>query len=86
VQRPRDASLLADMWELPEIPPPHTRAKPALTVRHSITVTDYKVQVWRSSAPNLTAGQWISLHRLSKLALTGLARKILRKTGLLTRN
>ena len=86
VQRPRDASLMAGMWELPEIPPPHTRAKPALTVRHSITVTDYTVQVWRSSAPNLPAGQWISLHRLSKLALTGLARKILRKTGLLTRN
>ena len=86
VQRPRDASLMAGMWELPEIPPPHTRAKPALTVRHSITVTDYKVQVWSSSAPNLTAGTWIPLHRLSKLALTGLARKILRKTGLLTRN
>jgi A/G-specific adenine glycosylase len=86
VQRPRDASLMAGMWELPEISPPHTRVKPALTVRHSITVTDYTVQVWRSSAPNLTAGQWISLHRLSKLALTGLARKILRKTGLLTRN
>jgi A/G-specific adenine glycosylase len=86
VQRPRDASLMAGMWELPEISSPRNHAQPALTVRHSITVTDYTVQVWRSSAPDLNAGTWISIHRLPRLALTGLTRKILRKTGLLTRN
>jgi A/G-specific adenine glycosylase len=85
VQRPRDASLMAGMWELPEISSPPNHAQPALTVRHSITVTDYTVQVWNSSAPDLNVGIWIPLHRLHKLALTGLTRKILRKVGLLTR-
>jgi A/G-specific adenine glycosylase len=84
VQRPRNASLMPGMWELPEIPPPNHHAKPAFTVRHSITITDYTVHIWNTSAPDLSAGQWTPIHRLPKLALTGLARKILRKTGLLS--
>jgi A/G-specific adenine glycosylase len=84
VQRPRDASLMAGMWELPEISPPNNHATPALTVRHSITVTDYTVRVWTCPAPDLNPGQWTPIHRLPKLALTGLTRKILRKAGLLT--
>jgi A/G-specific adenine glycosylase len=84
VQRPRDTSLMAGMWELPEITPPNNHAKPAHTVRHSITVTDYTVHVWHTPTLELNAGQWIPIHRLPKLALTGLTRKILRKAGLLT--
>ena len=85
VQRPRDASLMAGMWELPEIPLPrdHTKrdyAKPAFSVRHSITVTDYTVQVWRVAPPE-SPGQWIAMERLQNVALTGLARKILRRTA-----
>jgi A/G-specific adenine glycosylase len=84
IQRARNASLMAGMWELPEIPPPNHHAKPILTVRHSITVTDYTVHVWNVLDLDLSAGQWTSIHRLPKLALTGLTRKILRKAGLLT--
>jgi A/G-specific adenine glycosylase len=49
------------------------------TVRHSITVTDYAVSVWRADVPTGARGEWIATNRLAKIALTGLARKILRK-------
>ena len=83
VQRRRDAKLMADMWELPEIRRPNSHAKPALTVRHSITVTDYVVRIWRQPAPEQNSGKWVATSRLPDIALTGLTRKILRKTGLL---
>ena len=51
------------------------------TLRHSITVTDFTVQVWRGGAPAQAAGEWIAARRLSKLAMTGLARKILRRAA-----
>jgi hypothetical protein len=53
------------------------------TVRHSITVTDYTVRVWRMAAPIGVAGQWVTVERLARIALTGLARKILRKAGII---
>jgi A/G-specific adenine glycosylase len=112
VQRPRDAKLMAGMWELPEIeiavaragekqiPPLRTaqgrndktngRANGnanngtqelLFTVRHSITVTDYTVHIWRTAAPAGTSGAWVSAGRLKRVALTGVARKALRKAG-----
>ncbi|MFZ0734100.1 MAG: A/G-specific adenine glycosylase [Candidatus Sulfotelmatobacter sp.] len=81
VQRPRDASLMAGMWELPEIPAPTDHAKPVLTVRHSITVTDYTVRVWRTKLSREVGGDRVALERLLRVALTGLARKILRKAA-----
>jgi A/G-specific adenine glycosylase len=84
VQRPRDTSLMASMWELPETTPLPSRAKPALTLRHSITVTDYNVHVWRERSHDGIQGKWITVRRLPELAMTGLARKILRKAGILT--
>ena len=82
VQRPKDARLMPGMWELPEIAPPPTRATPALTVKHSITVTDYTVSVWPVSAPADAIGEWCAIERLPRLAVTGLARKVLRKCGI----
>ncbi|MGA2099580.1 MAG: A/G-specific adenine glycosylase [Candidatus Sulfotelmatobacter sp.] len=122
VQRPRDASLMAGMWELPELSAPvlgsgkqkvphfvrndkekkrtnkvrnndkalgsrKRRRKgkfPALlfSVKHSITVTDYTVRVWDASS-NSIRGEWVAVGRLKRVALTGLARKILRKTKIL---
>ncbi len=52
-------------------------------VRHSITVTDYTVHIWRTTAPAGTSGAWVSAGRLKQVALTGLARKALRKAGVL---
>jgi A/G-specific adenine glycosylase len=112
VQRPRDARLMARMWELPELanpPRPHslsfrrlakraggTRFFPAptsgvqgagpapyLTAKHSITITDYTVQVWSIPALPHATGRWIPVKSLSRIGLTGLARKILRKAGII---
>jgi len=52
-------------------------------LRHSITLTDYTVGVWLAASPNQVEGRWIPLPRLQKLAITGLARKILRNAELL---
>ncbi len=86
VQRPKDASLMAGMWELPEIVRPTKRGLADITVRHSITVTDYRAHIWRRMAPNDNRGEWIPLRRLRKLAVTGLARKILRRSALVGRD
>jgi A/G-specific adenine glycosylase len=109
VQRPRDARLMAGMWELPEMDEPsrakapsngasemaalkaprHAKAnlrdsaKPCLTLKHSITVTDYTVRVWRQPAPDDAAGKWIPVKKLAGVALTGLAQKILRKAEII---
>jgi A/G-specific adenine glycosylase len=83
VQRSRDASLMAGMWELPELTNRHGASKPSFTLRHSITVTDYTVRVWRAAAPERVGGKWIPVTRLGRTALTGLARKILRQAELL---
>ncbi len=87
VQRPRDASLMAGMWELPEVASASVdsdgHAAPWLTVRHSITVTDFTVRVWRAPSPTSMRGKWIAAERLGQVALTGLARKVLRKAEML---
>lgn len=82
-QRPRDASLMPSMWELPEIDTRREHAELAFTVKHSITTTDYTVHVWKFESPPQTAGQWVPRARLLRLPLTGLARKILRRAGVL---
>jgi len=132
VQRARDASLMAGMWELPEVAASgakarsngageiaalkalrHPKAKRdgrkreaskrgailasnitsegagavgsqlCFTLRHSITVTDYTVRVWRGAAPGGIGGKWVPVERLGRVALTGLARKILRRAKIL---
>lgn len=83
VQRPPHTSLMPGMWELPEIPAPTDRSQPAFTLKHSITITDYTVRVWNVANVKRTSGRWILQWRLQRLPLTGLARKILRRAGLL---
>jgi A/G-specific adenine glycosylase len=82
VERPRDASLMPGMWELPEIRS-RRESTPAFTLRHSITVTDYTVHVWRGAAGSRVRGKWVAVERLRQVALTGLARKILGKVEIL---
>ena len=82
VQRAKDASLMPGMWELPELANMNGDV-PAFTLRHSITITDYTVRVWRGVATSTEFGKWIPAERLKKIALTGLARKILRKVEML---
>jgi A/G-specific adenine glycosylase len=86
-QRPAQASLMAGMWELPEID--STKADAArrlLDVRHSITVTNYYVTVYSYGADAETdlpepkgARRWVLSRELSELPLTGLTRKVLKR-------
>jgi A/G-specific adenine glycosylase len=81
VKRARDASLMPAMWEFPEGASTNGAGDLAFKLRHSITITDYTVHVWRGAGsfpvPSYVTGKWIRVERLKRLALTGLARKIL---------
>jgi A/G-specific adenine glycosylase len=87
VQRPMHASLMPGMWELPEIKASdgwQIKDAPAwLTLRHSITVTDYVVRVRQGTSPGRADGFWVAKNHLPRLPLTGLARKILRAANLI---
>lgn len=84
VQRSSDARLMAGMWELPEIAGPPAHTQPVITVKHSITVTDYKVNIWLVPPSSDAEGEWHALERLTKIPLTGLARKVLQRGGILS--
>lgn len=79
-QRDEKERLMPSMWELPEVMP--NGAKPIFTVRHSITITDFKINVFRGSGPQ-RGGRWINMDRVETLPLTGLTRKILRRAGII---
>ncbi len=87
-QRPSSASLMPGMWELPEIEmleSDHERVE--VTLRHAITVTNYRVQVLRFSEQEAklrwpswkNPQQWTKSSELSTLPLTGLTRKVLQR-------
>ena len=58
-----------------------TSRNACLTLKHSITVTDYTVRVWPVSVRS-RGGKWVPAEKLHRVALTGLARKTLRKAGI----
>ncbi len=87
-RRPLSASLMPGMWELPEVElqaNDHEQAE--ITLRHAITVTNYRVHVLPFSeaeagercAPRGYPRKWVKSADLSQLPLTGLARKVLRR-------
>jgi A/G-specific adenine glycosylase len=78
IQRTQRSSLMPGMWELPEIPSANGSRVAWITVRHSVTTTDYLVRVVKGRAPERTQGSWVRVSRLAELPLTGLTRKILR--------
>ena len=83
VRRRSDESLMPGMWELPELPAAKSHPHPLLSLRHSITVTDYAVHVFATSKPEIDDGRWVPTSRLASLPLTGLARKILQRAEIL---
>jgi A/G-specific adenine glycosylase len=83
VRRPRNASLMAGMWELPERLRANSAEKEMFMLRHSITVTNYTVRVWAGSSRGEREGKWFRNHKLASVPLTGLARKILSKAGMI---
>jgi adenine-specific DNA glycosylase len=82
VQRAFDESLMPGMWELPEVVA-DDQMESWLTVRHSITVTDYTVRVVRD-LKRVSKGEWVTMQRIEALPLTGLTRKILRAAKILS--
>jgi A/G-specific adenine glycosylase len=79
VQRSPRASLMPAMWELPEGAKNGTPPEGGFTLRHSITVTDFTVEVSRGEPPDGVGGRWVARAQLETLPLTGLTRKILRR-------
>ena len=80
VRRAKNLSLMPGMWELPEVAAPNASDQPLFSVRHSITVTNFAVRV---VARRRAGGKWVRISRLKTLALTGLAKKILRTAGII---
>jgi len=95
VQRPRQASLMPGMWELPQSAEPPRRLPASArwrTFRHSITITDYTVHVLRNmrlrNTPSPDAlpaakGTWIAIDRIPRIPITGLTRKILKASDII---
>ena len=87
-QRPSTHTVMPGLWELASIDPAPTSA-PILTVRHAIMQVNYTVQVFAITDDQLPTSashrRWIPAATAKSMALTGLARKILTKTGLIRR-
>jgi A/G-specific adenine glycosylase len=83
VQRPSSSSLMPGMWELPELVSPNGEHAVDFSVRHSITTTDYIVRVTSGPAPDVQGSKWVQKARLSRLPLTGVTRKILRRASII---
>jgi len=83
VRRAADDSLMPGMWELPQVEGLRTGEKPLYTLRHSITVTDYVVRVVPREECAPSDAAWVRISRLTGLPLTGLAKKILRRAGII---
>jgi A/G-specific adenine glycosylase len=80
-QRPHEASLMAGMWQLPELAAAPGDRKPLCSVKHAITVTNYTVRIF-AGEEKFAHGwpkEWIAFSRTAEVPLTGLARKVLKR-------
>jgi len=91
-RRAQHASQMPGMLELPVLPLEAVVGKePVLRVRHSITTTNFSVQIYEESAAGMARQlvkqlpaakeqlEWAQLTKLNELPLTGLARKVLQR-------
>jgi A/G-specific adenine glycosylase len=90
-RRAENASLMPGMYELPLLPEEALeKREPILRLRHSITNTNYYVQIFAPRSPRDRALRravpaakddlhWMRAGRLGSLPLTGLARKTLQR-------
>jgi len=84
VKRSAEEAHMPGMWELPQVRSDSAVNFPVLfRVRHSITITDYSVTVLDVPASLAPEGKWVTPSYVSRLPLTGLARKILCKAKLI---
>jgi A/G-specific adenine glycosylase len=89
-QRPATTTVMPGLWELPALEPAQLpRTTPILTVRHAIMQVNYTVQIYSLDVGSLPDGpahrHWFSAEQTCFMALTGLARKVLTKAGLIRR-
>ena len=90
-QRAAANTVMPGMWELPAIVAGEGAGfEERLTVRHAIMQVNYVVRVYTVPAEGFSAHgdadrarRWILLAEASAMALTGLARKVLTRAGLL---
>jgi A/G-specific adenine glycosylase len=86
-RRSSEAAVMPGLWELPAIHPTDApEEKKALTLRHSITDTNYYVSIFeleprkQKALPGRKAARkWVSIHELQSVPLTGLTRKVLKR-------
>jgi A/G-specific adenine glycosylase len=87
-QRPMSGSLMPGMWELPEVAMQQSdEERVEITLRHAITVTNYRVRVLRLSEREAAhrwpsreyPRKWAKSSELGSLPLTGLTRKVLQR-------
>jgi A/G-specific adenine glycosylase len=90
-QRPEQVTVMPGLWELPrlrdsKVPPQNLR----MTVRHAIMQVNYYVHirtVFEDDIDALTAKggerRWVPAREAATMALTGLARKVLKRAQLL---
>ncbi|MGC8549676.1 MAG: A/G-specific adenine glycosylase [Acidobacteriaceae bacterium] len=89
-QRGDEESQMPGMWELPGAPEGLPDAAVLMTVRHAITNTNYSVTVFGLDAAKrrMVKGdakrmRWVQARALEGFALTGLARKVLKRAKIL---
>lgn len=90
-QRSASNTVMPGLWELPALEAAHAPATDAIfTVRHAIMQVNYVVRVQTITADRVSSSlanrSWVSLEGAWSMPLTGLARKILTRAGLIRRS
>ncbi len=90
-QRPAAETVMPGLWELPALRSPLLPAdEVAMTVRHAIMQVNYRVRIRKVAEQKISdltrksgRRRWVPLGELPQVALTGLARKVLSRAGLM---
>jgi A/G-specific adenine glycosylase len=90
-QRPASLTVMPGLWELPALKSAAVPDKALmLTLRHAIMQVNYYVRIRNVSAQHVDAmtvasgeRRWVPLDEAGRMALTGLARKVLTRARLL---
>jgi A/G-specific adenine glycosylase len=90
-QRPATLTVMPGLWELPSLADPAVpEDELRMTLRHAIMLVNYSVRIRTVAENNVKAmtvaggkRRWVPLDEAAKMALTGLARKVLTRAHLL---
>ena len=85
IQRSQAQTVMPGMWELPPMPDSPSKhnhlGKPILQLRHAIMQVNYRIAILRGEGPAPADGRWVTAEEAATMALTGLARKAMRRLG-----